>query len=188
MSFQWVTAALSLDLLGNTLRACQMMSLLTMIADGVDQGKFRIPRLGRPRTHLLEKFPRPACHVQGVLAHGHALQLALSLPDVPKDTWSSVETLGRMFDAILAQHKTLPHHLHLQQDNCARDCKNQKMMKWICWLLITGIFRTVCLGFLRTGHTHEEGSVPNLFSRRCLPHFWPASLLASLSGNLASIG
>jgi hypothetical protein len=158
MSCQWVMATLSLDSLSSALSACQSMSLLTVISDGMDQAKFCIPRWGRRRTHLVEKFPRPSCHTQGVLAHGHALHMGLSLPDVPKDSWSSVETLARMFDAILAQHNTLPHHLHLQQDNCARDCKNQKVMKWICFLLIKGVFRTANLSFLRKGHTHEDGN------------------------------
>lgn len=165
MSQQWVMAKWSLDYCAAALRSCELTSLLTVMADGMDQGKFRLPRWETRKTHLVEKFPRPACHVQGVLAHGHALHLAISLPDVPKDTWSNMESLARMLDAIFTQHGTLPHHLHLQQDNCPRDCKNQKVMKTACYLIGKGAFRSVCLSYLRKGHTHEDSN-PTPFEQK----------------------
>lgn len=137
-------------------KAALHLSVLTIVADGMDQAKFRIPRWRRAKVKALEKFPRPALHVAGVWAHGHSLHLAISNPDVPKDSNSNIETIARMIDTVLAQHGTLPLNLHLQLDNSARENKNQKLFRLLMILVQKGVFRTIQAAFLRKGHTHED--------------------------------
>jgi hypothetical protein len=87
----------------------------------------------------MDKFPRPALHVAGVLAHGHSLQLSVSMPDVAKDANTNIESMSRLFDSILEKRGALPQHLWLQQDNAPRECKNQKVFRWCIFLIMTGV-------------------------------------------------
>ena len=59
-------------------------SVLTVIEDGMDQAKFRVPRV-LARSHAFEHLIRPALHAQGIWAHGGGDQLAISDSDVCKD-------------------------------------------------------------------------------------------------------
>jgi hypothetical protein len=112
--------------------------LLTLMVDGMDQGKFRLPRTKRFKVKAMDKFVRPALHVAGVLAHGYGLHLACSMPDISKDTNTNIETVARMLDTILEQRGSLPQHLWLQQDNCPRECKNQKIFRWCIAIVMRG--------------------------------------------------
>jgi hypothetical protein len=132
------------------------LSVLTVIADGMDQAKFKVPRLLGPKVKALDNFPRPALHNAGVWAHGHCFHLSISPPDVPKDTNTNIEAISRVLDAVLERCKSLPNHLMLQLDNTCRDNKNQKMFRWGIRCVQTGVFRSVTLHFLRKGHTHED--------------------------------
>ena len=73
-------------------------SVMTIIADGMDRSKFRVPRWGPIKLKALDSFPRPALHVAGVRCHGHSLQLGVSTPDMPKDSNTNVEMLSIMLD------------------------------------------------------------------------------------------
>ena len=101
-------------------------SCLTIIADGMDQAKFKCPRLAGIKVKALEDMVRPALHVAGFWAHGHSLQLGISVPEIPKDTNTNLEGLSLLLDSVYKACGTLPLHLHLQLDNTCRDNKNQK--------------------------------------------------------------
>lgn len=131
-------------------------SCLTIIADGMDQSKFKVPRLDGVKVKALDTFIRPALHVSGFWAHGHRFHLAISYPDIPKDTNANLEGLARVLDSILKEHRTLPLHLHMQLDNTCRDNKNQKFFKWAMHMVQVGVFRSIGLNFLRKAHTHED--------------------------------
>ena len=128
-------------------------SALTVIADGMDQAKFRVPRQ-LVHSHAFERLLRPALHVQGIWAHGAGYQLAVSDCDVMKDTAGNLEVLCRLLSDIYAEFGTLPLGLHLQQDNTSRECKNQKVLQFAIMLVAKRVFRWVCLSYLVTGHTH----------------------------------
>ncbi len=130
-------------------------SQICLAVDGMDQAKFRVPRIFR-KTHELEKVVRPALHVQGAWAHGFGYHLAIMDADMRKDTNNNVEVISRMLEQIHAAHGALPMGLHLQQDNTCRECKNQKIIKWACKLVALGVFRWITLGYLIVGHTHEN--------------------------------
>ena len=74
-------------------------SVLTVIVDGMDQAKLRVPRL-LVHSHAFERLPRPAFHVQGIWAHGAGYQLAVTDADVMKDTAANLEVLCRLLSDI----------------------------------------------------------------------------------------
>ena len=131
------------------------VSQICIAIDGMDQAKFRVPRV-LIKTKAFEKLHRPALHVHGCWAHGFGYHLAVSDQDVKKDSVSNIEVLSRMLEQILVTHRGLPLGLHVQQDNCPRDCKNQNMMKWALKLVAMGVFKWVTLSFLMKGHTHID--------------------------------
>jgi hypothetical protein len=151
--------------------SCQLRTALTMgqkmeslarnasqaclIVDGIDQAKFRIPRV-LEKGHSLDKLLRPALHVQGAWCHGFGYHLAVSDADMKKDTNNNVEVIARMLSALSVAHGCLPASLHLQQDNTSRECKNQNIVKWAAKVVALGVFESVTLSYLITGHTHEN--------------------------------
>jgi hypothetical protein len=130
-------------------------SSVCMAVDGMDQAKFRIPRI-HITTKSLDSLIRPALHVQGAWAHGFGYHMAIMDQDMHHDTNNNIEVISRMLEQIFVTHKGLPLGLHLQQDNTSRECKNQKILKWAVKLVSLGVFRWVTLSYLTIGHTHDN--------------------------------
>jgi hypothetical protein len=105
------------------------LSVVTLRADGVDQAKFRCPRC-LTKSHSFDRLIRPALHVQGVWCHGFGFHLAVADADCKKDTNNNVEAIARMLEAVCRKAGGLPSTLCLIQDNTARECKNQKIIKF----------------------------------------------------------
>lgn len=112
--------------------------LVCIMADGMDQAKFAIPRSNRAKVKGLDKFARPLVHVGGVWAHGWSIEFHACLPDVRKDANANIESISRSLDRILARAGSLPPHIWLQQDNAPNQCKNQKMFRWSIYTVIKG--------------------------------------------------
>lgn len=129
------------------------VSQVCIVVDGMDQAKFRVPRMF-VKTKALSKLERPALHVHGCWAHGFGYHLAVSDQDVMKNSSSNIEVVSLMLEHIFVTHGGLPGGLHLEQDNASNQCKNQKMLKWAIKLVALGIFKWCTLGYLRKGHTH----------------------------------
>lgn len=170
-------------------RMAQSVSQLCMIVDGMDQAKFRLPRILH-KSKGVEKLIRPALHVQGAWAHGFGYHLAVMDADMRHDTNNNVEVISRMLEQVYVTHHGLPLGLHLQQDNTSRECKNQKILKWAVKLVALGVFRWVSLNYLVTGHSHEDidGTFGQLAVRFSMYEFDDdvdaTSLLLKLLGNL----
>jgi hypothetical protein len=130
-------------------------SQICMAVDGMDQAKFRLPRI-HVQTKSLDRLIRPALHVQGAWAHGFGYHMAIMDADMKHDTNNNVEVISQMLEQIFVGHKGLPLGLHLQQDNTSRECKNQKILKWAVKLVSLGVFRWVTLNYLTVGHTHDN--------------------------------
>ena len=72
-------------------------SVITIIIDGVDQAKFRVPRLdalGRI-PHAMERLHRPALHVAAAWALGCTIQFFVGDEDLPKNSESQMEMLAQ---------------------------------------------------------------------------------------------
>lgn len=128
---------------------------MALIVDGVDQAKFRTPRV-ITKGHALDSLVRPALHVQGAWCHGFGYHLAVADADMLKDTNNNVEVISRLLSKIYDEHRGLPQGLHLQQDNTSRECKNQYIVNWAAKLVALRVFKWVTLAYLTTGHTHED--------------------------------
>ena len=131
------------------------MSQACLIVDGIDQAKFRVPRVLQ-KGHSLDKLPRPALHVQGAWCHGFAYHLAVADADMKKDTNNNIEVIARLLSELSDAHGGLPASLHLQQDNASRECKNQHMVRFAAKVVALRAFESVTLAYLITGHTHEN--------------------------------
>lgn len=127
-------------------------NLLTIMADGMDQCKFRIPRLRQRASKLLQRLFRPTLHVLGLWAHGFAIDLAVSDEDVCKDSETQLEALSRCLSKIHAACGTMPMGLVLQQDNCPREGKNQCVLSYMILLCALNVFRWTVCSYLRVGH------------------------------------
>ena len=113
--------------LSKRIQTCSLpSSLWALIQDGMDQAKFRVPRLLNDRkSKRLEALFRPALHVVGSWLHGHILNLAITDEDLKKDSETQAEVILRTLgDAWEAAGFELPLGIHLQQDNCYREGKN----------------------------------------------------------------
>ena len=147
----------SLHFAGKLRKSCVTTSVLTLIQDGMDQSKLRLPRLGYKRmSKAFDKIFRPACHLVGTWIHGFRLNLNLSTEDLKKDSVTSIELCARALSEVIDNFGSIPLSIHLQQDNTYREGKNKYMMAFFLLLQILGVCRFASLGFCRVGHSHED--------------------------------
>ena len=85
--------------------------------------------------------------------------------------------------------QNLPENLLLQLDNCAGENKNRYLFAYLSLLVARGALKTVQLGFLMVGHTHEDiDAMFNRFLEKLrvgqtftLPHLMDTSRTSSTS-------
>lgn len=130
------------------------LSMLCVIQDGMDQAKFRVPRLNATtkKTKLFEQLFRPQLHLVASWAHGAHIHLPVADEDLPKNSETQLEILARLFD-ILVQKSDLPAGVNLQQDNTYREGKNQFVMAFAILCVALGTFRHFTCSFLKVGHS-----------------------------------
>ena len=144
-------------------------SILTVIQDGMDQAKLRLPRWGYGTlSKAAAKLFRPAAHLAASWVHGFRLNLFLSDENLKKNSETSIEVLCLSLEHLFRQCSSLPLTLHLQQDNCFREGKNKYVAQFMLMLQILGVFRFTGMGFLRTAHSHDDvdqvfGQIARLF-------------------------
>ena len=132
-------------------------SILTIIQDGMDQAKLRLPRWGYGTlSKAATKLFRPAAHLAASWVHGFRLNLFLSDENMKKNSETSIEHLCLSLEHLFSQCSSLPLTLHLQQDNCYREGKNKFVVRFLLLLQILGVFRFTAMGFLRTSHSHDD--------------------------------
>jgi hypothetical protein len=103
-------ASLSIEC-ANAVVSGQIMSSLSkrlssflLRVDGVDQAKFRVPRV-LLKSHAFEKLIRPALHIQGAWCHGFGFHFAVADADCRKDTNNNVEVpIGHVCCALITVH------------------------------------------------------------------------------------
>ena len=128
-----------------------------LMLDGMDQSKFRIPRvadaLSGSTSKLFQRLFRPVLHVTGAWAHGHKLHFFVSDEDLRKDSSTQQEVLSRTLSGIYNDFQDLPLGLVVQQDNTYREGKNQYFLNHIILLVATECFRFAVCNYLRVGHS-----------------------------------
>ena len=135
------------------LRLSRSTSIMLYRIDGIDQAKFRVPRQNQ-KTHALDGLIRPALHVQGCWANGFGFHFAAADPDLKKDTTTNIEVIARMSESIYCKHGGIPLTLVIIQDNTARECKNQNILKVVAKWVIMKIHKHIWLVYPEKGHSH----------------------------------
>ena len=130
-------------------------SVITVICDGMDQSKLRVPRIVGRHSKILEQLFRPTLHLSAIWVHGWRLYLPIADESLKKDSQTQLETLARALSELCVA-KGLALGLHFQQDNCFREGKNQYMLCFCLSLVLFGCVRWSSCGYLRTGHSHED--------------------------------
>lgn len=130
---------------------------MCLAIDGMDQAKFKVPRVRGRHSKLFERLYRPRLHVAATWIHGESISFGVSDEDCRKDSTAQCELVSRAIDGVLARRGHLPHGLALQQDNTAREGKNQFFMAYLILLPALGVFRWVVASHLRTGHSPYLG-------------------------------
>jgi len=134
-------------------------NLLCINIDGMDQSKFRIPRVAPgPRgseTKLFQRLFRPVLHVCGAWCHGFRLNFYVADEDLRKDSSTQQEVLSRTLSDVFKQYGQLPQGLVIQQDNTYREGKNRYFISHMILLVAIRVFRFGLCTYLRVGHSHS---------------------------------
>lgn len=78
--------------------------VLSMILDGMDQAKFKCPRLLYASAHLKQSW-RPQLHVTGCIIHGLADLYWVGDSDLKKDANATVQYLNEAIDIAMSSKK-----------------------------------------------------------------------------------
>ena len=132
------------------------LSLACVIEDGMDQCKFKVPRLRSicRQSKLFQRLFRPTLHLSACWLHGYCIRVFVTDQDVKKDSSAQIEQLVRTLSDTLVAIGDLPQGLSWQQDNTYREGKNQFTMAFGCLCVALGVMRHFQAAFLRTGHSH----------------------------------
>ena len=140
--------------------ACQEpSSYLSTIADGMDQAKVRVPRLGRESKGITKQLDTS---LEGVLFHGTLRCMDVYIVPHTCKGGSNVtihclnESLKRMQQAYKDAKMKWPGIWFLQLDNTTKENKNQFVLGWLQTLVDAGVFDEIYVSFLPVGHTHED--------------------------------
>ena len=131
-------------------------SRVTVIVDGMDQGKCAVPRHKALHTKLLSGFSRPRLHLTGAIAHGHFVSLYLTEADVPKDSNTSMEIISHCIEQLSCRVNLEHTDLQIQCDNTTREIKNSHILRYCAGLVSSGVVRSMRVSTLRSGHSHED--------------------------------
>ena len=140
---------------------------LSIIFDGMDQAKTRIPHLNRV-PKCVDKTEQLKTHVTGVIVHGYIHRIYTWVDNFPKDANMSATILMEILKELLEMDEIkgqggLPRKLYLQLDNCGSENKNKYFMTFLAVLVHLGVFEKIKVSFLMVGHTHED--IDQFFSR-----------------------
>jgi hypothetical protein len=96
-----------------------MSNVNTLILDGMDQAKFRCPRVLSRSSKLLLSLFRPTLHVAGAWLHGGKFNFFVGDEDIKKDPNTQMEMIARTLDDVYIEFQSLAAGMSLQQDNCS---------------------------------------------------------------------
>lgn len=128
---------------------------LSIFADGWDSKKISFPSVfNKPK--YIENIPTFPCRVIGVLVHGWYYFCHV---DPHNRHGSNINIVAIMYALTRMRERFggfLPPTLHLQLDNASEN--KCKYFFWFCaFLVLSGAFRKVKLGYASVGHTHTDG-------------------------------
>lgn len=91
------------------------------------------------------------------ICHGFNTLLTISPPELPKDATTMIEILAHSMTLAQRQGAQLDQLCYVAQcDNTPRECKNNYMLKYLCYIVANGVCKSASLRSLRSGHSHED--------------------------------
>ena len=136
------------------------------ILDPMDAVKYSWPKSRVMSTKLFSKFIRPKMSCTGFLIHGHMMLTVLTHGSLTCNSSRTVEVVSHALTE-LTRRRERPLDLryaclHLQADNCVKECKNQTLLRHLGAQVALGKLGAAQLSFLSSGHSHED--IDALFS------------------------
>ncbi|CAK9008227.1 unnamed protein product [Durusdinium trenchii] len=131
-------------------------SALCLIQDGMDQAKFKVPRLRQQLSKQYSTLFRPRLHVSATWLHGKRILFAIADEDQRKDSGAQIEQLARGLESVSQEYNMLPYGLMVQQDNTYREGKNRHYLAFHVLLVSLKVLRWSVCSYLRVGHSHED--------------------------------
>ncbi|CAK9104005.1 unnamed protein product [Durusdinium trenchii] len=135
-------------------------NLCTIMADSMDQAKFKCPRIRDLNSKLLTSLFRPRLHCGGTWCHGRSLALAISDECLPKDSVIQMEQVARVLNSVYQDFNGLPLGLSYHADNTYRESKNRRFLAFAILLVALRVFRFSMASFLRAAliarHTFDN--------------------------------
>ena len=135
--------------------------VMTIIVDGMDKSKFRLPRYGIHKLpKFLEKHHRPHLTCMACICHGWATNICLADENI--DTGGNMmceivlRMVSRVIDMCVTMNRPFPKHIVIVTDNTVALAKNSVTFNLLALLTSRGLASTINLWNLREGHTHED--------------------------------
>ena len=131
---------------------------ITIIQDGLDQGKVALPRSAWMKSKEFSNWSRPKLHVSLTIVHGFFTLFVLSYPNTMKDSNASLETLIYALSLLQNRHGIDLKHcrLSVHADNTCREMKNNMVLRWAALQVSSSNIQSISMRFLRCGHSHED--------------------------------
>ncbi|CAE6916147.1 unnamed protein product [Symbiodinium sp. CCMP2456] len=149
-----------------------LADILCIQLDGMDQGKYALPRDPELRTSAaMSSVYRPRIKLHGVWCFGYTLQLFLLDEPTKHDSNCIQECLARTLERVsqLCEEKgeQMPRNLSVWGDNTVRELKNQHLLKYFSFLVAKTKFRSTAMCNLRKSHSHDRiDQLWGIFARR----------------------
>ena len=128
-------------------------------------------------------------HPIGILCHGFFQAYVLTDPDVRKSGSTTCEIVSWTLTLLVKKHNVdlTTSHVHLQLDNASGENKNNTVFQFAAYLALRGLCASTSVGFLQSGHTHEDIDMEHGAAARYLARKLPVALtLDSFVGAMRS--
>ena len=129
---------------------------ITIITDGMDKSKFRVPRSRVCSSKDFAGFVRPSLEMSVAICHGWNLVMAISPPHLKKDSSWCIDLVASSLNQVSQQLDLRQTELILQSDNCGRETKNNSLLRFCGLMVSQHRLARAEMRFLETGHSHED--------------------------------
>ena len=130
---------------------------VSLILDSMDQAKHCYPRSECMGSKEFQQFYRPKMMNTSIIIHGHAVLVGLSPSNVPGNSSRAAELLAySMTKSVELGINWSMCFLHVEADNCAKEIKNQCVLRLVASLTCQHKLAGCQLSFLSSGHSHED--------------------------------
>ena len=123
----------------------------------MDAAKYVWPRDHSLHAKEFNRFIAPKLTATAVIAHGHDLLVALSLPGLSAGSSRTVDILARTLERFRERGQDLRStEVLIQGDNGPKEVKNNAVVRYLSMLVAQGKIKRAEVRTLMSGHTHED--------------------------------